>query len=391
MATTQDIKISAIPATSTLADTDLFVVVKNPSSTPTTNTVTLSTLRGLIETVVSTANTITVGNSSVYSTVNSTAINTTNISVTTKVQIGNASGYNFGNLAVIEIDASQNTYVQSVIQNANSGTQASGDLVITSDTGNDSYGYVDLGINSSTYSNSTYGITGAGDAYLYSANTQLVIGTASVKDLVFHAGGTATTNRVLTVNTSGVTVNNLPFSTGTGSVNAASYQAANGLYSVGAFNGVFTDGIVIDYVTGNGRISVGTADSLTFYTGNVGTTSMAVVNTTGIYTTGVVNSTTAFVQSNTGLTLGTSSKAANGYSYLPNGLLMQWGTVLANNSVGNATFPLAFPTACQSVQLSVIGSANIAYQAASPNTTVAQVRTSSTTTALSVEYIAIGY
>ena len=391
MATTQDIKISAIPATSTLADTDLFVVVKNPSSTPTTNTVTLSTLRGLIETVVSTANTIIVGNSSVYSTVNSTAINTTNISVTTKVQIGNASGYNFGNLAVIEIDASQNTYVQSVIQNANSGTQASGDLVITSDTGNDSYGYVDLGINSSTYSNSTYGITGAGDAYLYSANTQLVIGTASVKDLVFHAGGTATTNRVLTVNTSGVTVNNLPFSTGTGSVNAASYQAANGLYSVGAFNGVFTDGIVIDYVTGNGRISVGTADSLTFYTGNVGTTSMAVVNTTGIYTTGVVNSTTAFVQSNTGLTLGTSSKAANGYSYLPNGLLMQWGTVLANNSVGNATFPLAFPTACQSVQLSVIGSANIAYQAASPNTTVAQVRTSSTTTALSVEYIAIGY
>ena len=39
--------------------------------------------------------------------------------------------------------------------------------------------------------------------------------------------------------------------------------ANNGLYSVNNFNGTFTDGIVMDYVTGNGRISVGTADGLT--------------------------------------------------------------------------------------------------------------------------------
>lgn len=110
-----------------------------------------------------------------------------------------------------------------------------------------------------------------------------------------------------------------------------------------------------------------------------------IANTTGIYAP------TVSVSTNTGLTVGTSSKSANGYSYLPNGVLLQWGTVSANNTVGNATFPIAFPTACQSVTMNVIGSANVAYHAAAPNTTIAQIRTSSTTTALSVEYTAIGY
>ena len=46
---------------------------------------------------------------------------TNNMAVATKLNVGTAAGYNFGTLAVIEIDSSQNTYVQSVIQNANSG------------------------------------------------------------------------------------------------------------------------------------------------------------------------------------------------------------------------------------------------------------------------------
>ena len=86
-----------------------------------------------------------------------------------------------------------------------------------------------------------------------------------------------------------------------------------------------------------------------------------------------------------------NSKTANGYVFLANGVLHQWGTVLANTTTGNATFSIAFPTACQSVVLSVIGSSNVAYQAASPNTTVATIRTTSTTTGVNVQYQAIGY
>ena len=59
----------------------------------------------------------------------------------------------------------------------------------------------------------------------------------------------------------------------TGAITASSYvQAAQGLYSIGTFSGTYSDGIVVDYVTGNGRISVGTADNVTFYTGGVSAT-----------------------------------------------------------------------------------------------------------------------
>lgn len=131
-----------------------------------------------------------------------------NIFANTKIRVGSAAGYDFGSLAVIEIDASQNTYIQSVIQNANSGTNATGDLVITADTGNDSVNFVDFGINSSTYSNTSYTIGGALDAYLYTSNSNLTIGTASAKEVIFHASGTLAANKVLTVNATAITVVN---------------------------------------------------------------------------------------------------------------------------------------------------------------------------------------
>ena len=41
------------------------------------------------------------------------------------------------------------------------------------------------------------------------------------------------------------------------SITANTLQANNGIYSSNNFTGTFTDGIVMDYVNGNGRISVG--------------------------------------------------------------------------------------------------------------------------------------
>lgn len=249
--------------------------------------------------------------SNVISYSNNISFTGANTYIQNKLQIGAAAGYNFGTSAIIEIDASANSYQQIIIQNANAGIQASGDLVITADTGNDSFGYVDLGINSSNYSNATYGITGPLDAYLYSSNSQLVIGTASTYDLVFHAGGTAATNRVLTVNTSGVTVN--------------------------------------------------TSSNLT-------------------------------VLSNT-LNLGTSTKAANGYTYLPNGMKMNWGTFICNTT-SQVIFTSPFTTAVVSVTVTpannIYVSANTPYVFAS-NTSTANIYSASTTTSSNVYYVAIGY
>ena len=68
----------------------------------------------------------------------------------------------------------------------------------------------------------------------------------------------------------------------TGASTASAYlQAGAGVYSIGTFSGTYSDGIVVDYTTGNGRISVGTADALTFYSGGVGTTPTAVIYPTG--------------------------------------------------------------------------------------------------------------
>jgi hypothetical protein len=149
---------------------------------------------------------------------NATIANT--LTVSTKLKVGSAAGYDFGALALIEIEQSQNTYVQSVIQNANSGTNASGDLVITADTGNDSVNYLDIGINSSLYSNATFSLVGALDAYMYSSNSHLVIGTATAKDVIFHANGTTSADRKMTIGATSIVVNNISFAVSNSTTNS---------------------------------------------------------------------------------------------------------------------------------------------------------------------------
>ena len=97
---------------------------------------------------------------------------------------------------------------------------------------------------------------------------------------------------------------------------------------------------------------------------------------------------------NTGLITATAA-TGNGYTYLTGGILMQWGWVAANSSVGNATFPIAFPSALFSYSAvsntvdtdpAVLG---YGARVIGANTTVLQVRTSQTTTK-NCHYIAIG-
>ena len=54
-------------------------------------------------------------------------------------------------------------------------------------------------------------------------------------------------------------------------------NASGGIYALGAFNSAYTDGMVMDYVTGNGRLTVGAADGFTIYNG--GTTGRTALTT----------------------------------------------------------------------------------------------------------------
>jgi len=104
---------------------------------------------------------------------------------------------------VIGGKGSLNNYLQLNIQNLNSGSNASSDVVATADNGNETTNYVDLGINSSTYNTST--ITGGiNNAYLYSAANDFIIGnTTAGRNLLFFTGGSAANNEAMRINGTG--------------------------------------------------------------------------------------------------------------------------------------------------------------------------------------------
>ena len=128
-----------------------------------------------------------------------------------------------------------NNYLQLNIQNQNSGSNASSDVVATADNGSESANYVDLGINSSTYNTSAL-TGGANNAYLYSAANDFIIGNSTVgKNLIFFTGGTAATNEGMRINPTG--------NVGIGNSNPAYKLDVNGAIHTGT--GSSTSGSVV--------------------------------------------------------------------------------------------------------------------------------------------------
>jgi hypothetical protein len=114
------------------------------------------------------------------------------------------------------------------------------------------------------------------------ANWEVGIGTYST------TGPSLARTTVLASSNSGSLVN---FTSGTKTVfityPAEKNVTTDSIYTDHAFSGTYNgDGAVLDYVTGEGRISVGPADNLTFYNGGVGTTPMASFNRYGAFGVG---------------------------------------------------------------------------------------------------------
>jgi hypothetical protein len=92
------------------------------------------------------------------------------------------------------------------IQNLSSGNNASSDIVATNNSGTETTYYINLGINSSTYSTAAYSVTEANDGYLYNVSDDLAIGTglsSSTKAIKFFTGGTLSTNERMRISPSG--------------------------------------------------------------------------------------------------------------------------------------------------------------------------------------------
>lgn len=129
-----------------------------------------------------------------------------------------------------------NGYVETNIQNTNAGTNASTDVVATSNVGGEIGGFIDMGINSSTYTTAN-NIGGPNDAYLYmtSSNGEMYIGNASTganSNIKFFGGGLdGDANTHMFISSSGRIGINVTASLGAdlqvnGSISASSYTGS---------------------------------------------------------------------------------------------------------------------------------------------------------------------
>ena len=119
------------------------------------------------------------------------------------------TGFDYPN-AGLQVIQNVNSYSQVIAQNLNNGTQASTDFVATNNVGNNLASYIDFGINSSTYADSDYAVTGANDGYLYVNGGDIAIGTQSAGTAIsFFTGGTNSSSYIrAVVDSTGLTMRN---------------------------------------------------------------------------------------------------------------------------------------------------------------------------------------
>lgn len=82
---------------------------------------------------------------------------------------------NSGSINMAHFQSNNEYYSQVNITNTNSSNNASTDLVLTADNGNETVHYIDLGINSSTYTGGLVGL--ANDSYLLNVGKDMYVGT----------------------------------------------------------------------------------------------------------------------------------------------------------------------------------------------------------------------
>ena len=116
-----------------------------------------------------------------------------------------------------------------------------------------------------------------------------------------------------------------------------------GLYSTTTFTGTYSDGIVLDYVSTNGRISVGSSDGIGFYAGGVATTPLMNISSSGVISTATWQGQTVQVPyGGTGQSSFTSGSilVGNGsgaLSLLSNTTFVATGSGAQNNTITSVT------------------------------------------------------
>jgi hypothetical protein len=203
---------------------------------------------------------------------------------------------NSGSYNIAHFEANNQYYAQVNIKNTNSGSNSSTDLVLTADNGTEGVHFIDLGINSSTY---TGGLVGReNDAYLLNVGKDLYIGTVGganhpAKLHLFAENNWE--NPQVTIHTgSQITFNTPSFTDGylyefSGSVKLQDDISIDGLLNIGSVNERIvpmvsggTSSYEFDYNSGSVFYLTGSLDNNIYNVSNVPTEDLNAVSLTFI-------------------------------------------------------------------------------------------------------------
>ena len=108
------------------------------------------------------------------------------------------------------IAVSKDDYAQLAFTNRSSNANASTDVILYSNNGNDASGYIDMGITSSNFADPDFTVTGKGDGYIFMVGAEagvqdrgnLVLATSDTgtqNKIIFAAGGLASDNTQMVI------------------------------------------------------------------------------------------------------------------------------------------------------------------------------------------------
>jgi len=258
---------------------------------------------------------------------------------------------------------------------ANGTTGSAGQVLTSSDGSGNAYWTSNVTVNNANYLNAV-----PASAYVNTSGNFTLAGNithsgnAIFGNTISANGSVGTVGQVLTSPgaganaywTSNVTVNNANY---LNAVPASSYVNTSGNFTL-AGNTIFSANVTVS----GANTSIGGTNT------NITSNTVIAANLT---VTGTLTTPNTFA-------LGSATKASNGYCFLPNGVIINWGFANGSSTAGTITFTQPFTSNCYGLSLTANGvGGNGAYYTALSNT-AATIRTALTTN-LSISYIAIGY
>ena len=108
-----------------------------------------------------------------------------------------------GTTTFLTLSGNNNSSLDAVIVNQNTGTNSSSDFAAYDSNGPSSSNFVDMGINGVNWNETFWTINGPSDGYLYTGNSNLSIGTAGAFALNFFTGNTLAANERMRITPTG--------------------------------------------------------------------------------------------------------------------------------------------------------------------------------------------